>query len=579
MKSYKEYITERNPYHPGKMTIEKFAPFVADGYYMTFTEFQKVGINPKSKYSTPLGLYTYPLYADDFKKKFSENAERYTKKSDVPPVDRFFYAITNSVPFMGDNPNYLYVIKENPHAKIYHTSKGDYTWDDIKAPRSLSVLKKYISKSVMIDENDFENILNGKESITVSLKGHEEIALSFGKTSENRNVNGSESLCFIWGLTRLITLGQDTRSMKLWGQCLQELGFDGISDDAALGLIHPNEPFQCVFFSMGAIKAVEKIDLERSDNRRARVDARRDLIVALKLTKNGRIPKKAIDLLARTLDVSKNPYSFRDTQQLWYSILMMDDSDKVYDIVSKAVTRANQLPGSLPSPIMLIIRRDDVFEKNPDALAAILPGAPIYAIPFARKHICPSVDIPRELIDKFGDGYDNIAPRHLPKIEEYISRKDFNPDEMGWNMLRNAPHVHAMATLFSDKITDEEIMEYVSVKPQRRIRFVPKEKWTDKLIEKFFSRTEVSFYAAEVSPVPFLKKHFLNIPSRDGYRTMTAIIGAFENNRDMTPENKKITKDEIKSFLFDEETAKKVLTDRERTALLHNFGEFLGINS
>lgn len=32
-----------------------------DGVYVTFTEINKVGINPTSEFETPLGIYCYPI--------------------------------------------------------------------------------------------------------------------------------------------------------------------------------------------------------------------------------------------------------------------------------------------------------------------------------------------------------------------------------------------------------------------------------------------------------------------------------------------------------------------------------------
>lgn len=43
--------------------LSQFKPISGDDptYFVTFTEIPKVGINPQSKYQTPIGIYTYPI--------------------------------------------------------------------------------------------------------------------------------------------------------------------------------------------------------------------------------------------------------------------------------------------------------------------------------------------------------------------------------------------------------------------------------------------------------------------------------------------------------------------------------------
>ena len=68
MASFKKFLAERrrNPEQNPKTTpidvVRQYAERKdVDKFYLTYTREQKVGINPKSGYNTPIGIYTYPL--------------------------------------------------------------------------------------------------------------------------------------------------------------------------------------------------------------------------------------------------------------------------------------------------------------------------------------------------------------------------------------------------------------------------------------------------------------------------------------------------------------------------------------
>lgn len=55
---------EKNPESNQKITVyDSLKPFSKeDGYFISFTEIDKLGINPRTEhYDTPIGIYAYPL--------------------------------------------------------------------------------------------------------------------------------------------------------------------------------------------------------------------------------------------------------------------------------------------------------------------------------------------------------------------------------------------------------------------------------------------------------------------------------------------------------------------------------------
>lgn len=198
-----------------------------DDVYISFTSVDKIGINPSSKYNTPIGIYCYPL--SDYKKTFLQH-------------NRIM------VPFAGGSPYINVLIDNKSDTKILNFDSYDRSQYDA----DISVLREYfISRN---DEDTFDfYVSSGAEHGT-----------NWGKN--------------IWNITRLLGMDwseNDDRSKHgnkakpasvLWNYLLRVVLGYGLVYDSGHSIIHENEPTQAVFLSIKSFDLVEVIRNEKQNS-------------------------------------------------------------------------------------------------------------------------------------------------------------------------------------------------------------------------------------------------------------------------------------------------------------------------
>lgn len=181
-----------------------------DKLYISFVNVDKVGINPKSPYDTPIGVYTYPL-------------EWVLENEDVP--------------FRGEvKPKKVKVLKAIS-GKVLNNDLTEAEYD--KLIEKLRNLKQWFL------EMSFEKfvMLSAKKARKQT---------PFGR---------------LWNVTRVISSqkyadykskDQSTQGHPVsWNKILRELGFDYVQDNGD-GIIHPSEPTQAVFLIPKAYKIIDE---------------------------------------------------------------------------------------------------------------------------------------------------------------------------------------------------------------------------------------------------------------------------------------------------------------------------------
>jgi ankyrin repeat protein len=178
--------------------------------YISYRSIDKIGINPKSKYNTPNGIYTYPL------------------KEIFPALQQG--GISN-VPFAGDE-NYVYVIKLKPNYKK-HFVNNMYLYDSSNYDVDIQKLKThFIPKH--LTEKEFDDIKN---------KG----------LSDAKNKNPITSM---WNITRVLANYKPNN----WNFILRKvLGYCGFADKSGRGIIHESEPIQAVFLDPTCFTVLSRI--------------------------------------------------------------------------------------------------------------------------------------------------------------------------------------------------------------------------------------------------------------------------------------------------------------------------------
>ncbi len=192
--------------------------------FVSFTDLDKLGINPTSKYNTPIGIYAYP-------------AEYVLNKiGDI--------GSTEKLPFAGDKP----------WVNIFRATGNVVDLDGIPSkdyPRYLKMLKDaFVGKTM--SEDDFDHLFRQARAGTTH------------KTSSG----------ILWYFTKLLADYVDQQTVDktkpntktvaksasvIWQSILRKtLNIDGMVDDGE-GIIHENEPTQAVFFNPAAIEVVKRI--------------------------------------------------------------------------------------------------------------------------------------------------------------------------------------------------------------------------------------------------------------------------------------------------------------------------------
>ncbi|MDX8383313.1 MAG: hypothetical protein R8M45_04470 [Ghiorsea sp.] len=269
--SFKQFISEARSHSASNPKISAYDAL--EGYkddpdiYISFTDVDKIGINPNSTYNTPIGIYTYPL------KEIWKGFNHKSRRVDVP---------------FAQYSEHIWIIKPRG---------GKFVKD---------LYKDYNSKSYDTDMDKIRKIYS-------SVKNIEAIIDEGTKTAKVRNPVSS-----FWNVTKM--LGSEINSSKPyvgWNTVMRKLGYSGFADKSGKSIIHESEPIQAVFLSVKSFTVVKEI-LNKwypssdkamlmngilSDDKNERQDAAKNPNATEEILK---IAAKDKEFLVR-LEVSKNP--------------------------------------------------------------------------------------------------------------------------------------------------------------------------------------------------------------------------------------------------------------------------------
>jgi hypothetical protein len=218
--------------------LEGLQKYVNKGYFIHFGEYNKVGINPRSGYDTPLGIYCYPL------------------------TQKIYNALVNDkLPFASEMP-YIHVIKPKPEANII-----------LLQTMTIDELYSYLH-DLGIDRKEIDLELSGDSKHV------------YGQGPRHRSIGG----VFWWFLWKTIKKSRYRKSNVKWNSLFRELEIDGVVDKGS-GIIHENEPTQAVFFSLRSIDVVDMFrNIPKGEvafvNLRRNIDALKPLYDYIETQKN-----------------------------------------------------------------------------------------------------------------------------------------------------------------------------------------------------------------------------------------------------------------------------------------------------
>ena len=208
-----EMILERNRPDLYVSVLDQLEPYSKDPeYFVSFTTIEKIGINPKNAFSTPIGVYAYNL-------------------------QKLWPDWIHGDDFFGKDRPYVNLIKLNTD-KICNI--GTYTFNT----QDFNKLKK-IYNSLKPQEN-FENFVQERRE-----------AISNQTNLYSRDSDGA----LLWDLTNNIALmlaGSNNKSFTVrWNKLFRHLGYDVIIDDTSV--VHLLQSSQAVFFVPDSYKLVKRL--------------------------------------------------------------------------------------------------------------------------------------------------------------------------------------------------------------------------------------------------------------------------------------------------------------------------------
>ena len=205
--------------------------------FVSFTAVDKLGVNPGSRYDTPLGIYSYPSFYVILK-----TGE---------------YSAMRNLPFAG----------EQPYVNVFSV-KGNVI--NLSTMRDAQLMRLYRS---MVDVfAKYASIKDGSREWKHLADFLEEEVFDAASYMAKVNKPGGR----LWWATKRIsemlmdpdlfyTLGYSVddkwktkKASVSWNKLFREMGVDGCVDLMGDGIIHTSEPVQAVFFSKKPIKDVNR---------------------------------------------------------------------------------------------------------------------------------------------------------------------------------------------------------------------------------------------------------------------------------------------------------------------------------
>jgi hypothetical protein len=315
MTTFKQFLIEKrkNPEQNPKVSINDE---IHDAYYGTddtipdtdikncfvsFTEIEKLGINPRSHYNTPLGIYAYPA-------KYIVTYSRETK------------SMEETVPFAG----------EQGFANIFSV-KGNIidivSMSDDEAAKYYRSIGKYWSS------------ISGK-SWKESVDELEVIIHLASKMANFTTRTGGRFWYVTMEMSNLVSRALGIKVPVAWNKLFREIGIDGIVD-TGVGIIHTNEPTQAVFFSKSVIKNNKLVHNKYSPSDIDKSKNKGEIYKAIKRDFN-KIPFDKFFQKYRTSDINKALTHPRDVKLLIdnfpeYYAKRMTPKQKTPEIVTHAI--------------------------------------------------------------------------------------------------------------------------------------------------------------------------------------------------------------------------------------------------
>lgn len=197
--------------------------------FVSLTAIPKLGINPRSHYNTPMGIYAYPV---------EYVLEKVGRKL---PLD--------FLPFAGDQP-WVNIFRVSENSNVIDLDEVTEDMYNDYCQRFSEILSKS-HKSPIERTNKIVAVLKDEANREARVKTPGGklwyVSMEVSKEIADLYVEKSRSLS--------------------WNKLFRDVGIDGFID-MGKGIIHPSEPTQAVFFSMKPIQVLDRVENKYSPDPR-----------------------------------------------------------------------------------------------------------------------------------------------------------------------------------------------------------------------------------------------------------------------------------------------------------------------
>lgn len=186
----------------------------------------QAAINTRAEYNTPIGVYSYPLNDETYKRWFGDETAR-------PPY--------------GNRRDWMYILEVTSRDVLHISARGETRFDDADLER-LAVELAARERDMLVDAR-MGDVPEDPEAITGSELFKKAVARADVQTPFGE----------MWNFMRMVA-HNGGNGITTWTRILTDyLDIDAIFDHGS-GIVHDNEPTQAVFLESSAYDAVEVVD-------------------------------------------------------------------------------------------------------------------------------------------------------------------------------------------------------------------------------------------------------------------------------------------------------------------------------
>jgi hypothetical protein len=230
---------------------DELSKYFSDEYFVSFTSLPKIGLNPKSQYKTPIGIYTYPLgiYNVQTYTKYMQSDFGFPFAGTSPWVNVLKLKSDKVIAFEDASIDWL-ALRMKARA-LYIKSIEPKTSENLAEITSfLSSKLSYVAQDTALVKSPAGVFWNYSRLISIMIKLAGE-----AKTITKSDISDDIDLA--------VSNGSRNIKPALWTKVFLDIGIEGFIDTGD-GIIHPNEPEQAVFFTTRAFNVVDRWQNEHS---------------------------------------------------------------------------------------------------------------------------------------------------------------------------------------------------------------------------------------------------------------------------------------------------------------------------